>query len=406
MSWHMSDEPLPSERVDQLVEDLRGRVEQRRRDGYYPPGLEKDLDGHFQRIVAHRAEPPVDTGRLRDLLHDLDGRLAFSAAKISAESESAVGSAVHRSVGKLVSRQTEGVLQQVRQFGDGVRVLLREIVDALDEPAAHVHADLLGVVDGVLERLAAYERAPAGSAAAVGNLRSRVEALEVAEARRQFNPWFSNDRFEAEFRGTRDELKTRYHGLVELLGSSSPVLDIGCGRGELLELCAEMGIEASGVEVDESLVNACVASGFDVTLGDGVQVLASYPEEGLGGITMMQVVEHLSAQQVVDILALAAEKLRPGGKMLVETVNPQSLYVYAHAFYLDPTHVQPVHPAYLTFLFREAGFAEVTIDWRSTPVEEERLEESPEVASVVNANTRRLNQLLFAPQDYAVIATR
>ncbi|MDT4936628.1 MAG: hypothetical protein QOG80_299, partial [Pseudonocardiales bacterium] len=92
---------------------------------------------------------------------------------------------------------------------------------------------------------------------------------------------------------------------------------------------------------------------------------------------------------------------------IVETVNPQSLYVFAHAFYVDPTHNQPIHPAYLTFLFREAGFTEVYIDWRSLPDDDERLQEVlDDPTGVLNDNVRRLNQILFAPQDYAVIATR
>ena len=89
---------------------------------------------------------------------------------------------------------------------------------------------------------------------------------------------------------------------------------------------------------------------------------------------MIQVIEHLPPQLAVDVVPLAAAKVRPGGRVVVETVNPQSLYVYAHAFYLDPTHARPVHPAFLHFLFQQAGFAEVTIDWRSPPPDDDVLE--------------------------------
>jgi O-antigen chain-terminating methyltransferase len=96
--------------------------------------------------------------------------------------------------------------------------------------------------------------------------------------------------------------------------------------------------------------------------------------------------------------------VRPGGKVVIETVNPQSLYVYAHAFYVDPTHVRPVHPAWLLFLFEQAGFASTVIDWRSPPPEVDRLETVGDPAH--DANVERLNQLLFAAQDYAVVAIR
>ena len=101
--------------------------------------------------------------------------------------------------------------------------------------------------------------------------------------------------------------------------------------------------------------------------------------------------------------------MRPGGLVFVETVNPQSLYVFAHALFLDPTHVRPAHPAYLAFLFREAGFISVDIEWRSPPPAEDVLEtitgDTPG-APVLNENVRRLNELLFAPQDYLIVATR
>ncbi|HMC53321.1 MAG TPA: hypothetical protein VKI64_11220, partial [Acidimicrobiales bacterium] len=97
------------------------------------------------------------------------------------------------------------------------------------------------------------------------------------------------------------------------------------------------------------------------------------------------------------------------GRIVVETVNPQSLYVFAHSLHLDPTHKAVVHPAYLSFLFREAGFAEVEMEWRSPPPEDEVLEDVPgggELEKHLNANLARLNQLLFAPQDYALVVTR
>ena len=125
----------------------------------------------------------------------------------------------------------------------------------------------------------------------------------------------------------------------------------------------------------------------------------------MGGLVTIQVVEHLSAQQVADFVRLAADKLRPGGKAIVETVNPQSLYVFAHSFYVDPTHVHPVHPGYLAFLFREAGFSGVRIDWRSEPGAEEMLQRIHD-DGVMDENIERLNRLLFGAQDYALIAIR
>lgn len=400
------DQP-PSERVDELIGQLRARVEERRRQGAYPPGLEDDLDAHFRRIAAHRVVPDLD--ELKTKLTDLDARSRFGPDRIPVGSHIPGGDVLHRSVSKVVARQTQGILEQVQAFADGVREVLHRILAAIEDPYGHVHADLVGQIDGIFERLTGYERGPADSAAAVVDLRARVEQLEAAESRRRFRPPFSSERFEDEFRGTTDELRERYQDLARHFEECAPVLDIGCGRGEFLDLLRDVGVEAAGVEIDAELVKMVAGRGLEVHHGDGLAVLEANDDGSLGGISLIQVVEHLSPQELVELVSLAADKLRPGGKMLVETINPQSLYVFAHSFYVDPTHAVPVHPAYLAFLIREAGFAELVIDWRSPPPPEDVLGDvggDGALGEAVNENVRRLNRLLFAPQDYAIVATR
>ena len=137
--------------------------------------------------------------------------------------------------------------------------------------------------------------------------------------------------------------------------------------------------------------------------------MSELDEASLGGLVMIQVIEHLSPQHVIDVVGLAAEKVRPGGRVVIETVNPMSLYTYAHAFWVDPDHVRPVHPNYLGFLFAEAGFATIEIVDRSPVPADESLEPMPgddELSKRLNANFDRINRLLFGPQDYAIVATR
>ena len=140
-----------------------------------------------------------------------------------------------------------------------------------------------------------------------------------------------------------------------------------------------------------------------------VEYLRGLEPGSLGGIVMIQVIEHLSPQHVIDFVALAAEKLRPGGKVVIETVNPASLYTYARAFWVDPDHVRPVHPGFMEFLFREAEFARIAIEYRSPVAENESLVNLPgddPQTRLVNENFERIGALLFGAQDYAVIATR
>ena len=121
----------------------------------------------------------------------------------------------------------------------------------------------------------------------------------------------------------------------------------------------ELDVDARGIEVDPHSSSGPRTRGLDVEVGDAVEYLDDLDDASLGGLVMIQVIEHLSPQHVIDVVRLAAEKVRPGGRVVVETVNPTSLYTYAHAFWVDPDHVRPVHPNYLGFLFAEAGFAEV-----------------------------------------------
>jgi len=392
----------PPPEIDALIDEIRRRVAERRRSGFYPEGLEDDLDAHFRRIVSHHRGAATEA--VRESLLDLDAQSHFSPDRIPTATRLPGGDAVHRVVRRLASRQTAGALQQVQEFSDALRSTLRLILDALEEPGDHLHADLATQLDAVWERFAAWERGPVDSAAALGDLRRRVEALEAAEQARRFTPSYTNEAFEAAFRGSTDDLKDRYRDLAGMVAGSAPVLDIGCGRGEFLELLVALGAAARGVEIDPVLAARGREAGLDITTGDGLAHLAAQPDGSLGAVVLIQVVEHLTPQQLVDLVVIARDKLRPGGMLLMETVNPQSLYTFAHAFYLDPTHTNPVHPAYLQFLVRESGFADVRIEWRSPPDEAEVPVPDPAAGPVAAANIARINQILFAPQDYAIVA--
>ena len=398
----------PPSPIDDLVAQLKVRVARRRELEEYPPGLEEDLDAHFRRIAAHRQRRSY--AHLTEAIDTVDEANDFKLEHIEVDSKVLGGDTVHRLVAKAVARQTQGVLLQVAKYADAVEEALRRIVADIQEPAQHVHIDLHSHIDTVNDRLSAIEREARGPDHVIQALRERIERLEAREQARAIDPWWGNDAFEQAFRGSRDELLAQYRDLAAVFDGCAPVLDIGCGRGEFLHLLAERGTAAEGVEMDPALVDAARADGLDVWLDDGVRYLRGLPDGSLGGVSMIQVIEHLPPQPAVDIVRILADKVRAGGKVVVETVNPQSLYVYAHAFYLDPTHGRPVHPGFLHVLFQQAGVAEVKLDWRSPPPANDVLEPvstgDDEVDAVANANVERLNQLLFAPQDYAIIATR
>jgi SAM-dependent methyltransferase len=395
--------PAPID-LEELLETLRSRVDERRRSGAYPPGLEADLDAHFHRVVATKAGP--DRSRIQSKLDRLAAFSAFRAERIPVASNIPGGSAAHRMISRAAGRQTQGILDQVQQFADALLEVLDALVYPAAEPGEHEHPQLTGMVDAIIERLAAYERAPVASAAGLADLHRRLEVLERSEARRQFRPWFSKSGFVDELRGSWTELSDRYRDIAERLADSGPVLDVGCGRGELLALLQQQGVEASGVELDPALAEEARARGLSVEQGDGLARLAETNDGWLGGIVLIQVLEYLEAQDVADVVLLARDKLRPGGMLVIEAVNPQSVYVMSHSFYVDPARLRPVHPAYVDFLAREAGFGGVEIAWRSPPPEHDRFEEDAGGESARVADARRLNRLLVEPQDYVLIARR
>ena len=177
----MAGTPGSSPHLDDVIAQLRARVEERRRSGAYPDGLERDLEEHFRRIVAHRASPDFTDVRAR--VAALEERSRFSAERIHAQSQVPGGQALHRAVGKAVARQTQGVLDQVQHYADGVGEVLRALVAALEDPEGHVHADLVGQLDAVLERLAKTERRALAAETALAELGRRVEALEAISSR-------------------------------------------------------------------------------------------------------------------------------------------------------------------------------------------------------------------------------
>ncbi|HEY4095230.1 MAG TPA: methyltransferase domain-containing protein [Baekduia sp.] len=162
--------------------------------------------------------------------------------------------------------------------------------------------------------------------------------------------------FEDVFRGSEDMIRERQRRYLPLLAGSAPVFDAGCGRGEFLDVLREAGIAARGADLDPELVAYCRAKGHeDVVEGDLVSVLEGVDEGALGAVVSMQVVEHVPEADVRRMLAAAHRALRPGGKLIVETVNPHSAWALK-AFWVDMTHQHPVFPEVLLQLCRQAGF--------------------------------------------------
>lgn len=204
--------------------------------------------------------------------------------------------------------------------------------------------------------------------------------------------------FEDRFRGDRSAVGEGQRFYLPLLaGAPGPVLDVGCGHGDFLRLLEGEGIPASGIEINPIAVASCRALGLAVEEGDALSLLAARPAASLGAIVAIQVVEHWPAGALFAFLVEARRAIAPGGTLVAETINTDSLSAL-RAFFLDPTHVRPVPPEALRFLAEAAGFPTPRIEYRSPLPDSDRLAEDSE-------NETKLNRLLFAPQDYALVAT-
>lgn len=213
--------------------------------------------------------------------------------------------------------------------------------------------------------------------------------------------------FEDRFRGSSEEIAERLSTYVPLFESRSPVLELGSGRGEFLELLKRAGIEARGVDGNREMVASCREKGLEAEAGDAVSHLQSLEAGALGGIFAAQLVEHLPTDSLPCFLASCHRAVRSGGRVVLETVNPQSLAGLL-GFYRDLTHQKPLHPETLAFLLRAAGFRNVETRYQSPVSERARLlhVDADGGLAGLNENFDKLNALLFAEQDYAAIATK
>lgn len=163
---------------------------------------------------------------------------------------------------------------------------------------------------------------------------------------------------EHHFRGSTEDLRARlgaYRRWIQDL-PPGPVADLGCGRGEWLELLGEWGVPAQGVDLNAPNIEGMRARGLEVHHADALDWLRAQPESSLAAVTTFQVVEHLPFGVLLRLVQESRRVLVPGGRLIMETPNPENVIVATQTFWLDPTHVRPLPPALLELVVRDAGF--------------------------------------------------
>ena len=235
----------------------------------------------------------------------------------------------------------------------------------------------------------------------------RIKKLEKIEKENNFDMDYLA--FENKYRGSEKSIQKLQEKFVRLYAGKENILDIGCGRGEFIKTLLNAGKQyVFGMDINPQMVEKCKKEGLSVELKDGVNYLYDNDNLNLGGIFSSQVIEHLKPSQIVKLIKGAHKNLQEGSPLILETINPMALVTQTMAYTLDLTHRQYVHPFTIEMLLKEHGFKKVEFIY-SSPVDIEApvLKDNdmdPKELEKYNEKIRRMHEMLFGYQDYAVIA--
>jgi 2-polyprenyl-3-methyl-5-hydroxy-6-metoxy-1,4-benzoquinol methylase len=389
------------------------------------------LDAATRRIAALQArlDDVLGVGRQASAMEALTRRL--TALEEQAQRIAATATTQGRSLSTLV---TQGIETGRRLSGleDSSLESMLAMSDSLED-----HAARLSRLEGLLNGEAVAAQIERGAGALQERLDERLGRTEAAVAQnrqqvieqdrriglmldslsRRGEPMpaalqAEDDRaveelyvdFEDRFRGSRADIKQRLAFYLPILAESSagapgrPVLDVGCGRGEFLELLRETGLTARGVDANNAMVAVCSALGLDCTADDALAYLGRQPPGSLGAVTGFHIIEHLPFKTMVRLFDAAFAALAPGGIMVWETPNPANLLVASRWFYLDPTHRNPLPGEMVAMIAEARGFVRVSI------VELHPMDLRFGGQDLVLRE--QLDALFHGPQDYALLARK
>jgi 2-polyprenyl-3-methyl-5-hydroxy-6-metoxy-1,4-benzoquinol methylase len=305
------------------------------------------------------------------------------------------------------------VVDQIRRDLDDLRITTRRAADLHQRTMERLLGVVTGAraltssvqaVEGAMERV---EGARRDSDAQLKALREQLATiLQRLGAAGASGADIDYVAFEEQFRGASADLaSSQREYLAYFAPADAPglVVDIGCGRGEMVQVLLDAGYEAAGVDTDAGMVAVCREKGLPVEQESGLVWLESQPDDSLKGIFCAQVVEHLFTNELQRLIGLAHQKLQPGGVIIMETINPRSSHALGNHFFADTSHVRPVHPETLRFLCSAAGFERADFVGRSRHA---MADLPPDADGALREAVQALLDSVFGDQDYAIVATK
>ena len=225
---------------------------------------------------------------------------------------------------------------------------------------------------------------------------------------------FDYSKFEDQFRGPEELIKEKQKIYLDHINKQKSVLDIGCGRGEFLELLKENGIKAFGIDSNRQMVKRCLNKGLEVEHADAINYLKNY-QGSLGNVFLSMIVEHLDFKDIFAIISTAWGKMEQDSVILIETINPNSFYAQSRAYVIDPTHINLVSPETLSYTFQKVGFRNLKIIYKSPVPKEQRLKfikhqidnkELDNVLRKINNNLEVLDDIIFGNLEYVIMGVK
>lgn len=430
--------------VEEIMSKIRENIQKRRQSGAYDPQMETLINQPLKK-------PPVSAGE-GDIKSDLDylnshwdvhaeysitshrpviGQLLISGRQL-------IHGEVKRYVDIIAGKQTEFNLRIIRSIKNILNRLetrmenVNSRIDNVDNRIDNVDKRIDNVDNRITEIKDDIDRKVSANVnemfSVVNNdIKNKAWLANLLDERIKENVTKKNRDvpnygilnyflFEEKYRGSTEDIKQRQSIFLEYFRNCRNVLDIGCGRGEFLSLLKENSIGAKGIDMNEDMVLFCQKNGLDVNKTDALSYLNSLENKSLDGIFSGQVVEHMQPGELIDLVKLSYDKMKYGTYFIAETINPLCLSVFARSFYMDLSHVKPVHPETIKFILESVGFREIQFKFFSPFPEAGRLGKlaitddlnNKEKASLetMNQNIDKLNSLLYGYQDYAVIAKK
>jgi SAM-dependent methyltransferase len=375
--------------------------------------LNRNVDVHR----ANRAAIEATLGAVRGELEKLEtfhARLILYLQTLTSFVDTKDRSEHIATLTNLTNAGLSGVADEFRRRWESMVAREQRYVAAVDE----LRTSIAGVQQTGLMLKRELERGLAGAppdGAAAGRVIEGAAAVRPSQAD-SVNA-YKYVGFENKFRGSESDIRERLLQYVAIFEGASNVLDLGCGRGEFLALLAERGISAHGLDINHEMVEACLASGLDAREGDAIAYLESIPDRSLGGLIAVQVVEHFQPPYLVRFLDTAYHKLRPGSKIVIETLNPSCWFAFFEAYIRDITHAWPLHPETLKFLVVSSGFQRIDLRLLSPYPGDAKLQHAqvpPEantlgmanLSHAFNENVDKVNAVMFSFLDYVVVGER